>query len=231
MLKRIALCGVALLTVASLTVRAEDTKPITNAGASNISFIFGGLSSLALGPALSQTAGGTGTSVAPVYSVGYRRYIADELALRATLGVTINNQTTTKTNFTDATDDATAFLIGAGIEKHMGTGPVSGYFGGQVGFLTGTRKVVSARPTSSSAGESSSTYSGTDILVGGMAGAEWFFNSYMSLACEYQLGLVLSSSKVESVSAGTSNPSQDGPSQTAVGTSVAGMGINIYIGR
>ncbi len=231
MLKRIALCGVALLTVASLTVRAEDAKPITNAGASNISFIFGGLSSLALGPALSQTAGGTGTSINPVYAIGYRRFISDGLALRATLGVNVSNQTTTATNFTDATDDRTAFLIGAGVEKHMGTGPVSGYFGGQIGYLMGSRKVVAARPSTSSAGETSTTYSGSDLLIGAMAGAEWFFNTYMSLACEYQLGVVLSSSKVESVSGGTSNPTQDGPSQTAFGTSAAGMGINIYIGR
>jgi hypothetical protein len=231
MLKRIALCGVALLTVASLVARAEDAKPITNAGASNLSFAFGGLSTLALGPVLSQTAGGTGNGLAAVYSVGYRYFIANEMAVRASFGVTMNNKTATAKDMTDATDNTTGFLVGVGIEKHMVSGPITGFFGGQLGFLSGSRKQVSARATASTAGESSQSSSGTDIVVAGMAGAEFFFNSYMSLGCEYNFGLVLSSSSTESVTNGTSNPAVDGPSQTAIGTNAVGMGINIYIGR
>lgn len=230
MSKGLSLC-LALLFAATVVVRADEYKPITNAGASNLMFTFGGLSTLAAGPFLTSTAGGTGSAGITVFGAGYRYFLANELAIRGTLGLVMNSTTTKSSNagWSDATSSQTGVMIGAGIEKHMAAASaVSAHMGALLGFLMGSSKnTPSHSPTGS---ESSSTLSGSDLAISVYAGAEWFFNSAMSLGAEYQFGFVTSGSTSKTNSGGT-EVSTDGPSQTVIGTNSVNAILNVYIGR
>src|SRR5579863_3682696 len=173
MFKRTVMFVVMLFT-AAVIARAEDNMPITNSGASNFMFSFGGLGNLAAGPFLTQSAGGTSSSLIPTYGVGYRYFISNDMAIRATLGVVLNN-TTNKglTGFSDGTNDQTAFGIGAGVQWHMHPmASISPYAGAEVGFLTGSTKVTPSVASGNSAPVT--TTSGSDFGISVHAGAEWF---------------------------------------------------------
>ena len=140
-MKTSAILLTILLLTAATAARAQDNTPITNTGARNLMFSFGGLSTMTAGPYLATKAGGTGDSAGliPTYGIGYRYFLNNNLALRATLGFAMNNNDTKGTNGnSDATTDATAFGIGAGVEWHMApVAAVSPYAGAELGFLTG----------------------------------------------------------------------------------------------
>lgn len=230
MSKVLALC-VALIIGASVIVRAEDYKPVTNAGAHNLMFTFGGLASMAANPFLTVPAGNANNPILNVFGGGYRYFLANELALRGTLGLVMNSSTTkaSNTGWTDATTSATGFLIGAGIEKHfVTTSEVSAHAGASVTFLTGSAKNIASHDPSQQ--ESSTKNSGTDIGIQLYGGMEWFFTSMMSIGAEYQFGYTSSGSSVTSTSGGKETTT-DGPSQTAIGTSCVNAILNVFLGR
>ena len=230
MSKGLSLC-MALLLATALVARADDNKPITNAGASNLMFTFGGLSSLAAGPIITATGGGTGNAGIQVAGVGYRYFLANELALRGTLGLVMSSTTakSSSTGFSDHTSSGTGVMIGAAVEKHMAAASsVSAHMGALVGFLLGSSKDTPSHASGQS--DASTTYKGTDLSLAVYAGAEWFFNSAMSLGAEYQFGFVTSSS-TSTYDNGSSSTSTDGPSQTVIGTNSVNAILNVYIGR
>ena len=225
MLKRLSLCC-ALLFTASLLARADDNKPLTNQGASYMGFTVTGLTNMAAGPITTspiRNAGGTGSANIPVYGLGYRLFIANDMAIRATLGVVMSSTTTKGTNGgADVTDSKTGLQLGGGIEKHMAaTNALSGYMGAQFGYLMGSDK--------NGTSANSTTNSGHDLTIGVFMGGEWFFHQAMSLAAEYAFGILMSGST--STSESTTSTSTDGPSWFAFGTQSVGIGLNVYIGK
>lgn len=226
MLKRLSLCC-ALLFTASLLARADDNKPLTSQGASYMGFTLTGLTNMAAGPITTspiRNAGGTNTNVnIPVYGLGYRLFISNDMAIRATLGLVMSSTTTKGTDGgADVTDSKTGLQIGGGIEKHMAaTNALSGYMGAQFGYLLGSDK----NGTSSS----STTQSGHDLTIGVFMGAEWFFNQAMSLGAEYAFGMLMSGGTTTTSS--TTSVSTDGPTWFAFGTQSVGIGLNVYIGK
>ncbi|HET7152128.1 MAG TPA: hypothetical protein VFJ29_00025 [Candidatus Kapabacteria bacterium] len=236
MFKRTLMFVVVLLT-ATVLAYAEDNAPITNSGASNLMFTFGGLSSLAVGSFMNPNntnggAGGTATLI-PTYGVGYRYFLSNNMDLRATLGIVLNNTTTKAqaSGFSDGTDDKTAFGIGAGIEWHMTPlASVSPYWGAEVGFLTGSDNQTFTAPSGVSAGTQKN--SGSTLGISVHAGAEWFFNQAMSLGAEYRFGFTTSSGTVTSQAQGSStSTSNDSPSVTAIGTNAVSVILNVYLGK
>jgi opacity protein-like surface antigen len=212
--------------------------PITNSGASNLMFSFGGLSTMTAAPFLNPLntnggAGGTSGTLIPTYGVGYRYYISNNMALRATLGIVLNNSTVkaSASGFSDSTDDKTAFGIGLGLQWNMPhIASVSPYWGVELGFLTGSDNTTSSAPSGTSAGTFKT--SGSTFGVSVHAGAEWFFNSAMSLGAEYRFGFISSSGTITSQPQGSStSTSTDSPSLTAIGTSAVSVILNVYIGK
>ena len=235
MSKRLTLCC-ALLCTAALAVRADDHTPITTAGSSYLLFTFVGLGNMAAGP-LQAPANplGVGSSNAgiPVYGAGYRYFIANDLAIRGTVGLALNSRTAKVKDNTDSTESWTGIQIGAGIEKHMAaTSAFSGYMGGGVAFLSGSHKQT---PSHASSGQDMpTTTSGSDLSLSVFGGVEWFFTQSISLNAEYDFGAVFSSgSQTTTTSNGTSTTqtTNDLPSGTFFGTQSVGVGLNVYIGR
>lgn len=225
MSNRLLLCC-ALLCATALIARADDNKPITNSGAANLSFTFGGLNTLAAGPIFSGS-----PAAVPVYSVGYRTFIANEMALRASLGLLIGSTTTPSSN-TSVTDDKvsrTGLQIGVGIVKFMqATAALSGFMGGQVSYLMGTNKHTPPHATGGTDDFNSS--SGNSLGINVMIGGEWFFNQAMSLGAEYQFGFASSSGSSTNSTNGTETTA-DGESSTFIGTGAASLSLNVYLSR
>lgn len=196
--------AIAIASVMAITgsVAEAQTFNVTSQGNKAVLFNFSGLSNLGLG----AYDGG----------IGGKYYISDGLAVRGMLNLLVNNQTTKgAANFTDATDNTFGFGLGAGLEYHLPlASKVSPYFGGVLSFMTTAETITPSVFTGTVATSTKTTSTGFGL--GALMGVEYFFNQNISLAAEYQFGLLYDS---------RTNPSTD---EMTVGFQTAGLTLAVY---
>jgi opacity protein-like surface antigen len=212
---------VALLIVAGIVSvsRAQDEniiRPSTKAGSAAWVFSFGGLGTMSMGsmPVASITRGDGNT--VPVAGIGYKYYLADDMALRATLAFS-----TTSSGDEDPTKSSTGkttttnFGIGVGIEMHTrAVYSTSPYFGAQIAFgsASSDNKITPSGGTSTEKKSSGSSFG-----IGVLAGFDWYFTRGIAVGAEYMLGFTSASSSVT-----TNSTTTDLPSATTIGISNGG---------
>lgn len=239
-MKRI-LSMLMIIVVTAGLVRAEEGKPMTNAGNTAALFSFSGLAFFGIGGLFNvgwptqyptggfgQASGGGGntpmalvanTTLVP--GIGLRYYLANNMALRAGIGFGSVGTTTKNGDPTLSDNTTSASLLGiqALLEVHLnGFGSLSPYLGGGVGFQSASVGGKTYFGTNSS---SETKTSATTINIGAMAGFEWFVMNRVSLGAEYQLqvSLLSGSSTVTSSNGSTSTETtKDLPSYTTIST-------------
>lgn len=194
--------AVAVVTAIASSVAGAQTLNVASAGDKAVLFNFTGLSTLNLG----AYDGG----------IGGKYFIRDGVAVRGMLLFGVDN-TTTKgaAGMTDAKDNKFALGLEGGLEYHLPlSSRVSPYAGGGIYFMTSAETRTLTVPIGAAAISTKNT--STTFGLGGIAGVEYFFNSNISLAAEYQLGLALSN---------TSNP---GTRELSIGFQTAGLTFAVY---
>jgi hypothetical protein len=194
----------SLMTVA-LTY-AQDTKPRTSKGDVSFNFTIYGFGSFGLnGPLVGTTPQGNtlgdtligslyelfGMSyVHPVWGVGATYFVADNMAIRLSLGFNTVSNTTPINDSVDTKDSKFTFGIAPALQVHLvNAGPVTAFTGVALSFAT----------SSISKGEDSLEQSSTQTGFGGGAilGAEFFPWDNISLGVESQFGVTLNSTSTK----------------------------------
>jgi hypothetical protein len=186
--KRLVSSCIAL--IASLTLLApaawsEDVTPEAAAGSKAVLFTFQGLSVI---EALAYNGG-----------VGFKYYLFDPFALRASLQFGVANEAIPgPTGGTDGNKNAWDIGLSAGAEYHLLKTRVSPYVGGSLGFVstsTENKTPVAAGVTATTiknsvAGEDiNGVYKGGfNFNISALAGVEFFLIKELSLSAEYRLG-------------------------------------------
>ncbi len=240
----------AVVVLGAVVARADEGKPMTNAGNGAWIFSFSGLSSfgvsglfgeglpygsLMYGGTPDGASGGTGVSPAVSYGSGYvvpgvgaRYYLANDLAIRGglALGVASGSSKNSNTSLSDNTSSAFILGIQAILEKHLeGLGAISPYIGGgiHVGIAsTDVKNYVTSTTTTESSGSS------TAINILAALGFEWFFMNHVSLGGEYQIGLGLLSGSRTDKSTGSPDNEVKFPSSMSIGTGSLSVLLSIY---
>lgn len=216
-------------------LHAETHKPLTQSGASNLSFAFVGLGSMGTYAYFTPSTYGTQTiftpATFPMYAVGYRLFIADGLAIRPALGLALRTGTSPgSSGNTDATLSQTVYAVSVSLEKHMpATSSISGHMGAQIGLLSASQKNTPSHAPS--AKDQPTTNSGSFFSLGAYIGAEWFFHDAMSLGAQYQLGMATGSSSNTYTASDGSTTTDDGPSSLGVLTNTVNLILNVYLTR
>lgn len=160
----------------------------------------------------------------PVYGIGVKGFITDDLALRGTFGVNYTGKTTTTvipdTSGADRkieqTDDLFIAAFSPGFEYHFArSGPVNGYVGAMFSYAGGFKTIG---PDSSQQSNITSA-----LMVGPVLGAEFFPWDNVSLGAEYILGF-----QSTSITQKTGDVERDGPSFTNIGTSSFAVRATLY---
>ena len=159
----------------------------------------------------------------PVYGVGFKTFVSDNFALRASLGINYSSQTdrmvdpTDPTKTIEQTDDMFVAAIAPGVEYHfLSAGPVSGYTGAMLSYTSG---VKTTGPDSAQRSSISST-----LFFGGILGAEFFPWDNFSLGAEYFLGFNSTSTSTD-----VGDVTTDGPSYFNLGTGNFAVRASLYI--
>ena len=193
-MKKVLIVAFAILLVGSMSY-GQEVMPNLSGGSKALLFTFGGLSTLNA----SNFGGGFGA----------KYYLASSMAVRGGIQFSSASTTTpanppTGQSGLDGSTSSTTIGVGGAVELHMGSGRVSPYIGGGVGFSTTSTEsknvVVGVAPltqtTVKNAGGS------TTFTVYGMAGFEFFLWKEVSLSGEYRLGFSSSSLKDQETTTG-----------------------------
>lgn len=219
---------VAVIGIAS----AQDTRPKTSSGDKALLFSFNGFGDFGVAGA---HAGNVPFSffgldsilqmrlMRPLYGFGIKFYLADNVALRGSLGLGSSTTSTPRANDTTGkTDDVTdlVFGINPGLEFHLvNAGPVTAYTGVFVNY-TGSWNF---------SGDEADTLVGTTTRSfssfggGAIFGVEYFPWSSVSLAAEYQLGV-----SATSTSTNRKGVTADGPSYLDIGIGAFAVTLGVY---
>lgn len=165
-----------------------------------------GVSGVTAGSSISS-AGDTASNVSPVYGIGAKYFLQQNVALRGVLGF----------GSSSGSGSQTAFGLLGGVEYHvLGSGAITGYGGAFLSFATQSR----------SSGEEMYQYSSSSssLGLGGIVGVEFYPWRDISFSAEYQIGLQINSSST--TSAGVTN---DSPGTTSIGIGSAAVMIAIYL--
>lgn len=181
MLALVMVCGVVL---------AQDFQPAAKAGAKALNFTFAGLGAFGLGP--SGVNGGLGVSY----------FISNDAALRLGLQLKLTSSTTPwndPTNSNPGVDGSTStFGVGVGVDYLMYmysvTPRVKPFMGVGVNVQINSSDDKESVPNNANNGTKLETKNGNGneglgFGVAGIAGAEFFLYSELSLSAEYQLNL------------------------------------------
>jgi len=188
-MKKVLVVVFAILLVGSMSY-GQEVMPNLSGGSKALLFSFGGLSNLSA----NNFSGGFGA----------KYYLASSMAIRG--GIQFSSATTsTPANPSptqvglDGSTSLTTIGVGGAIELHMGSGRVSPYIGGGVGFSTRSSEnknaVVAAAPGPAVQTTTKNQFGNTTFTVYGMAGFEFFLWKEVSLSGEYQLGFSSTSNK------------------------------------
>ncbi len=225
-MKKVLFVVMALLVATSLSM-GQEVMPNLTGGSKALLFTFNGLSFIGAG----NFDGGFGA----------KYYLSSSMAVRG--GIQFASASATNPanppagqSGVDGTQSATSIGISGAVELHMGSGRVSPYLGGGVGFsttstefkptVTGAPPLVQTTTTNSAGGETIGgvTYQGgTTFTVYALAGFEFFLWKELSLAGEYRIGFASTSRKDQEFNngAGTTTTTKQG-SNSAI--SVASQG-------
>lgn len=232
-MKKAGIILLALFLLGSVAF-SQEVKPVLTEGKNALLFNFSGLSFLGAG----AYNGG----------IGAKYFLADKFAARALLIFGYASQTTPADPPSgwvgmDGKTSATSFGAGIGIEYHMGSGRVSPYVGGVLGFSTTSTSykpaVIGAPGTltqserkNSLSGESINgrTYSaGTTFSLGAIIGVEFFLYNELSLGAEYLVGFSTTAKKDQVVTSGSTSTTTKGGSSSQFGiTNDGSITLSIY---
>lgn len=192
-------------------------RPSTKQGSAAWLFTFGGLGTMTLSQnGITSASNGVGANT---MGAGFKTYLADDLALRAILGLDINSHGEEKTS--PGKTSNTTFGIAVGIEMHThDVYSTSPYFGAQIGFGSGS-STQTFTPTGGTTAESTS--SGSTFGIGVFAGFDWYFTRGIAVGGEFGLGF-------NSMSGSTDNgtTSADLPSATSIAIGSASVHLAVH---
>lgn len=217
--------------IAGVSLHAQDNDandPLVESGSFAFTFQMNGFGDFGVTgvqtgstPILLGTDPGDPIVFAPLFGIGVKAFVSDEIAIRGALGVNYNSVSTetviTPDSTVSRTDDAFASGVAAGMEYHFPqAGPVSGYAGL---FVSYAGNVITRGPEDAQVSESGSTFS-----VGPIFGAEVFPWDNVSLGLEYLLGFGFGSTSMK-----VGDNETDGPSTTQIGTGAVAVKASLYI--
>lgn len=212
---------------------AQDTKPKTSSGDKALLFSFNGFGDFGVNGARAGSVPFTllgfdtlftGFRISqPVVGFGIKAYLSDNLAFRSALGLGSSSQSTPRANDTTGkTDDVTDLIVGISpaLEFHLAkAGPVTAYAGAFATFSASWN--FSGDEADTLRGTTTKSY--TSIGGGALFGVEYFPWSAISLAAEYQLGVVASSGSVNN-----KGTSKDGKSYLDIGIGAFAVTLGVY---
>jgi len=208
-MKKILLVALAILVIGSVSY-GQDVVPNLTAGSKALVFTFGGLSNLAA----NNFSGGFGA----------KYYLSSSMAVRGVLQFSSAGTTTPANPATgdvgvDGETSNTTIGVGGAVELHMGSGRVSPYLGGGVGFSTTSTESKNPATATPPAVPVQTTVKNnnapTTFTVYAMAGFEFFLWKEASLSGEYRIGFSSSSLKdVETTTGATTTTVKQGSSST-----------------
>ncbi len=222
----VALVLVGFVATASMAQETENIiRPSTKSGSAAMYFDFGGLGSMAMTNVVAQflfSGSGTGSTIpnAIVYGAGIKTYLADEFALRASLGFsTSTDGDADPAKSSDGKTTGTFFGLNAGVEFHTkALYSLSPYFGGLVSFASGSSTntkdqvaITSGKNTTLATTTSETKVSATAFGVEALAGFDWYIFRGVAIGGEFGLGF--GSGSGSRTSGGTT---VDSPSSTEI---------------
>ena len=188
-MKKVLFVLIALLMIGSVSY-GQDVVPGLAGGSKALLFTFGGLSNVGA----NNFNGGFGA----------KYYLSSSMAIRGGLQFS-SASTTTPANpavgdiGADGTSSTTTIGVGGAVELHLGSGRVSPYLGGGVGFSTTStesKNPDTATPPATIVQTTVKNAGGaTTFTIYAMAGFEYFIWKEASLAGEYQIGFSSSAFK------------------------------------
>ncbi|MDH3252164.1 MAG: PorT family protein [Ignavibacteria bacterium] len=222
--------SLALALCLAANLQAADPKPMTRSGDKALLFTFNGLSLLGA----SSFAGG----------VGFKFYIARDLAARVGVGFDLAKQTFKNpapaplpaNTLSESKYSTTLFTIAPGITYNIATSnSVVAYVGAQVLFITtSTSQDGTLGPlpdnTPSFTAQQEVKITSTSIGAAALLGVEWFAWDNISFGAEYAFGFLSATGKTEVTNGGITT-SVDDPSTTAFGTAAlntANLTLSVY---
>lgn len=224
-MKKVLAVVVAVVLMCGVVMAQESQNLGTKAGDKSMNFTFGGLASLATGPA--GVAGGLGVSY----------FLSSEAAVRVGLQVkslssTIPANPGTGQTGTDGSSSSFTLAIGADYLMYMqgATSRVRPYMGAGVSFSTSSTETKNAVISPAVQVTTKGIGAGTTLGLMGIAGAEFYLYPEVSLSAEYSLTLINLSSPADiEVSAGSTTTTTKQTSTTQIlGFGAAGAGLHIY---
>ncbi len=215
-MKKVLLVAVAILMVGSVSF-GQDVVPGLAGGSKALLFSFGGLSTLSA----NNFSGGFGA----------KYYLSSSMAVRGGIQFT-SNSTTTPANpgagqvGVDGSTSNTTIGVAGAIELHLGSGRVSPYLGGGVGFSTTSTESKNAATATPPAVPTQTTVKNaagaTTFTVYGLAGFEFFLWKELSLSGEYRVGFSSSSLKDQETTTGSTTTTVKQGSSSSIGISAQG---------
>lgn len=232
-MKRLIALMTAALLVSSVLV-AQEIQPAAKAGAKSINFTFGGLGAFGIGPA------GVNGGISASY------FLSNDAAVRVGLQVVSNSSTQPWNDLSGngtnpGSDGSTStFGLGVGADYLMYvpamTPRVKPYLG--AGVFVATNSSSTKPAISNTAGNGATTEikngNGNEGLAFGLigiAGAEFFLYSEISLSAEYQLNVFSLTSRSDQVISYKANPSvttKQGSATQILGFGTFGATLHIY---
>lgn len=214
-MKKILLVALTILVIGSVSY-GQDVVPGLSGGSKALLFTFGGLSNLSA----NNFSGGFGA----------KYYLSSSMAVRG--GIQFSTaSTTTAANpapgntGSDGTSSNTTIGVGGAVEIHLGSGRVSPYLGGGVGFSTTSTETKTVDNNTATPDQVTTKNAGgaTTFTVYGMAGFEFFLWKEVSLSGEYRLGFSSSSLKdIETTVIGQPTQTQKQGSASTIGIGAQG---------
>ena len=222
-MKKVLAVVVAVVLMCGVVMAQESQNLGTKAGDKSMNFTFGGLASLATGPA--GVAGGLGVSY----------FLSSEAAVRVGLQVkslssTIPANPGTGQTGTDGSSSSFTLAIGADYLMYMqgATSRVRPYMGAGVSFSTSSTETKNAVISPAVQVTTKGIGAGTTLGLMGIAGAEFYLYPEVSLSAEYTLTLFSMSSPADIVSGNPSVTTKQTSTTQILGFGAAGAGLHIY---
>jgi opacity protein-like surface antigen len=222
-MKKVLMVVLAIAMVFGLAA-AQDVNPAIHQGAKSFNFTFAGLGVFGIGPVAIGPNG-------PLFGVGASYFLNNDAAVRGGLQLGIKS-TSTPSNLANGGTDGSTSSFTAGVSAdylmYMNAGRVRPYWGAGINFTTTSfdNKPVDKAPYDEQKGGQPTTFGLT-----GIAGAEFFIYSEVSLSAEYQLNIISISSisDKQTTFGGTTITAKGGSSTNILGFNGGWLTLHIYM--
>lgn len=155
----------------------------------------------------------------PLIGLGFKAFVADDIALRTGLSVLTTSKTTPLTDSTETRSSTFGFGISPALEIHLAnSGPVTAYTGVVLSYGTYSKTSNATPSDTTEVSNTASTFGG-----GAMLGVEFTPWTNIGLGAEYQIGLTTTS-----VSKKERGKTTDGASTTDIGIGTFAVSLNVY---